>query len=102
MTLLDMDQADHSEPSRFIAALPTIRSLASTIPEETLDNKGSRSQLLEAAKDLVLALERPDDVVERVCFQVSLYQCILISSGSASDDDVRLEAHRDHRNPHSS
>jgi hypothetical protein len=35
------------------------------------DGVNDRKELLTAAKDLVLALERPDDVIERVCFQVS-------------------------------
>ena len=30
-----------------------------------------RKQLLAAAKDLVLSLEYPEDVIERICFGVS-------------------------------
>jgi hypothetical protein len=32
-----------------------------------------RKQLLAAAKDLVLSLERPEDVIERVCYQMSTH-----------------------------
>jgi hypothetical protein len=32
-----------------------------------------RKELLEAAKDFVLSLEGPEDVIERVCYQVSAH-----------------------------
>jgi hypothetical protein len=47
--------------------IATLREVADEAPQDLTERK----KLLAAAKDLVLALEEPDDVIGRVCFQVS-------------------------------
>jgi hypothetical protein len=48
-------------------SIATLREIANGAPQDVTERKN----LLVAAKELVLALEEPDDVIERVCFQVS-------------------------------
>ena len=50
-----------------------LANIATQAPEDVNDRK----ELLAAAKDLALALEHPDDVIERVCFQVSKTSLII-------------------------
>jgi hypothetical protein len=45
--------------------------LLSSLPPDTAENAGVRENMLVGARNLLLALERPDNVVERICFGVS-------------------------------
>lgn len=49
-----------------------LKSQLAEIATKAPNNVNDRKELLAAAKDLVLALEQPDDVIERVCFQVRI------------------------------
>lgn len=50
--------------------LETLQSSLSDIRKQPLESLSDRQQLLKAAQELVVALEQPSDVIERVCFQV--------------------------------
>jgi hypothetical protein len=53
------------------SSLKTLKSKLADIATQAPEDVNDRKELLAAAKDVALALERPDDVIERVCFQVS-------------------------------
>jgi hypothetical protein len=52
-------------------AMERLRSLRTNLPENTPENLNIREDLLLEARKLMLSLERQDNAVERVCFQVS-------------------------------
>ena len=47
-----------------------LRSLRSLIPPYAPENINAREDLLVETRKLLLALESPGNVIERVCFQV--------------------------------
>ena len=49
-----------------------LKELKASLPPDTPENVGVREELLVEARDLLLSLEQPDNVVERVCFQVRI------------------------------
>ena len=51
--------------------LAQIQSVRDSLPPETAQNVRARSELLQAAKQLVADLESPGDICERVVYQVS-------------------------------
>jgi hypothetical protein len=51
-------------------SLGLLKSQLIDIAKNAPDIKEEREQLLEAAKNSILALERPKDVIEQVCYQV--------------------------------
>jgi len=53
------------------SSLKTLKSQLANIATQAPEDVNDRKELLAAAKDLALALERPVDVIGRVCFQVS-------------------------------
>jgi hypothetical protein len=53
------------------SSLQALKSQLADIATQAPEDLNDRKELLAAAKNLVIALERPDDVTERVCFQVS-------------------------------
>lgn len=52
-------------------AFAKFKELKDTLPSDAADDADVRESLLREARKLMLSLERPDNVVERVCFQVS-------------------------------
>ena len=58
-----MDQVDNS-------TLTQLRMLRETLPPPSEETQEFREQLLAESRKLLLALERTDNVVSRVCFQV--------------------------------
>jgi hypothetical protein len=59
------------------SSLKTLKSQLANIATQAPEDVNDRKELLAAAKDLALALEHPDDVIERVCFQVSKTSLII-------------------------
>ena len=51
--------------------LAQLRTLRETLPPPTEQNQELREELLAESRRLLLSLERTDNVVSRVCFQVS-------------------------------
>ena len=51
--------------------LEQVRHLRQTLPPATPENHLLREQMLLETRKLLLGLERPDNAVERICFQVS-------------------------------
>jgi hypothetical protein len=51
--------------------LTQLRSLRESLPPPTEQNKDIREELLVESRKLLLSLERTDNVVERICFQVN-------------------------------
>lgn len=52
--------------------LEQLRSLRQALPPATPDNAVLRENLMVEARALLLDLERPDNAVERICFQVRI------------------------------
>jgi hypothetical protein len=59
------------------SSLKTLTSQLANIATQAPEDVNDRKELLAATKDLALASERPDDVIERVCFQVSKTSLII-------------------------
>jgi hypothetical protein len=59
------------------SSLKALKSQLANIATQAPEDVNDRKELLAAAKDLTLALEHPDDVIERVCFQVSKTSLII-------------------------
>jgi hypothetical protein len=59
------------------SSLKTLTSQLANIATQAPEDVNARKELLAAAKDLALALEYPDDVIERFCFQVSKTSLII-------------------------
>lgn len=57
--------------------LSELRKLKESVTNDTPQNVELQEKMLLEAKKLLLSLERPDNVVERVCFQVWLISRIL-------------------------
>ena len=52
-------------------ALLRMRDMQITLPSLLEENPDVREELLAESRKLLLSLERPDNVVARICFQVS-------------------------------
>ena len=77
-------------------ALTQLQSLRRSLPHPNNQDQSIREELLIEARKLLLSLERPHNVVERICFQVSP------SEVQTHDDDPSADypaAMGDHRLP---
>lgn len=62
-----------------MTALEQLRQLRLSLPPATAENVDVREEMLDEARKLLLDLEREDNVVERLSFQVGLscWGCVL-------------------------
>ena len=72
--------------------LSQLQKIKASPPPDTAENVHLREDLLLEARKLLLSLERPDNAVERVCYQVSIL-CYPHQESEATASRSQIGAH---------